>query len=263
MQIFFWISALATVLVACGSEDDPIDCEKSGPSISLGQVTNASNCSANDGNAVVSVSGGREPYTFFLNDQFIETSGQINNLSAGVYSILVTDANKCSAAVDNIAIMAEDFSFTTDVLPNTSCLSGNGSVSIDVADINPPYTYKIGSGDFATSNSFSGLSTGNHVVAVQDNNNCVITLSITVPRGFTGTSWANDIKPILEKSCAITGCHNGISRSNDFRTFSSAKAFAGTIRSNTQNKNMPPDEALTQSQIDLIACWVDDGAFNN
>lgn len=91
----------------------------------------------------------------------------------------------------------------------------------------------------------------------------MVTLTITIPQGTTGTSWAVDIKPIMEKNCAITGCHNGVSRSNDFREFTSAKSHAKSIKSKTQDRSMPFDGALTQNEIDLIACWVDDGALQN
>ena len=95
------------------------------------------------------------------------------------------------------------------------------------------------------------------------NNNCVITLAIIIPRSNTGTSWANDIKPIMEKSCAITGCHNGVSRSNNFNDYASAKSHASSIKSKTRDRSMPFDGTLTQNQIDVISCWVDDGALNN
>jgi hypothetical protein len=67
----------------------------------------------------------------------------------------------------------------------------------------------------------------------------------------------------MEKNCATTGCHNGVSRSNDFREYTSAKTFANSIKSKTQDRSMPFDGTLTQDQIDLIACWVDDGAVLN
>jgi hypothetical protein len=91
----------------------------------------------------------------------------------------------------------------------------------------------------------------------------MVTLTVTIPQGITGTSWSNDILPIMEKNCAITGCHNGTSRSNNFSQYASAKSFAKTIKSKTQDRTMPFDGSLTQQQIDLIACWVDDGALQN
>jgi hypothetical protein len=75
-------------------------------------------------------------------------------------------------------------------------------------------------------------------------------------------SWTSDIKPIIEKSCAISGCHNGITRT-DLRIYSNAKKHAAEIKSLTRNRDMPFDGSIPQSQIDLISCWVDDGALEN
>jgi SprB repeat len=257
------VVVVTLIISACSSDDDPVDCATAGPVVSLDGVNNATSCASNDGAIRLSVSGGKEPYNFFLNDQAVGVSAEMNNLQAGSYSVLVTDANHCSSSLDNVTIVSQDFSFTATIQPNTSCLGGNGSVSIDVEGSNPPYTFRLANGNFTSDNFFSALKAGNHIITVQDNNNCTVILSTTIPQGTTGTSWSNDIKPIFEKSCAITGCHNGVSRSNNFREYASAKSFANTIKSKTKDRSMPFDGSLTQNQIDLIACWVDDGALQN
>jgi hypothetical protein len=262
MRVALWVFA-AAIAFACSSDVDPVDCEVSGPSISLVQVANASGCSTNDGRIHVALSGGQEPLTLYLNDQPADGLEQINNLAAGVYSVLVKDANHCSATLDNVTILAADFSFTTSIEPNMSCLGGNGSVTVEVTSANPPYSFRLGNGNFTADNFFDGLTTGNHVITAQDNNNCSVSLSVTIPQGSTGTSWSDDIKPIMEKSCAITGCHNGVSRSNDFSEFASVKSFANSIKTKTKDRSMPFDGSLTQNEIDLIACWVNDGALQN
>ena len=258
------ISILVVIsMFACSSEDDPVNCEKEALVINLDGTVNATSCSSNDGSILVSVSGGKEPYTFLINQQEVSDPDVLHSLSAGSYFVEVQDANKCVASLDNIMILAEDFSFNTDILPNTSCLSGNGSVTVNIQSSNPPYSYKLGNGNFIPDNTFTGLASGNHTITVLDNNNCSVNLTVTIPKGMTGTSWTNDIKPILEKKCATSGCHNGVSRSTDFREFSSAKTHAKSIKSKTQDRSMPFDDTLTQNQIDLIGCWVDDGAFQN
>jgi hypothetical protein len=262
MRVALWISVIG-LAASCSSDVDPVDCEVSGPSINLLQTSSASGCDISDGGMHIAVAGGQEPLTLYVNDEAVEGMEQINNLAAGVYSVTVRDANHCTATLDNVTILAADFSFTASLQPNTSCLAGNGSVTVDVTSTNPPYSFKLGNGSFTANNFFDDLPSGNHVITVQDNNNCTITLTVTVPQGVTGTSWSNDIKPILEKNCAISGCHNGVSRSNNFREYASTKSFAPSIKTKTQDKSMPFDGSLTQNEIDLIACWVDDGALQN
>lgn len=250
------------LLIGCGEDVDPVDCEKSGPIISLGVVEDAASCSIADGSIKVSGSAGKEPYQFSLNDSPFQTSGQFDALSAGIYTVNVKDANGCTSSVDNVQVKALDFSFTATISPDNSCLSGDGQIVVDVSDGNPPYTFKLGNGSFSDDNSFSGLASGNHTIVVKDNSGCDITLNLTVPRGFSGTSWAAQIKPIMENSCSQSGCHNGSSRP-DLRKIENAKFYAKSIKSKTQDRSMPREGTLTQQQIDLIACWVDDGALDN
>lgn len=263
MRSVILIFSCLYILAGCSSDDDPVDCEKNGPSINLHQVTGATSCSSSDGSIEVAVNGGKEPYTFLLNGQPVESAGNLGSLSPGVYSVTVRDANLCDASLDNVTIQAADFSFTATLEPNTSCLGGTGAVTIDISGDNSPYMFKAADGDFITDNYFPGLSTGNHTFSVKDKNDCIVDLTVTISQGITGTSWTNHVLPIMEKNCAISGCHNGVSRSNNFLEYASAKAHAKAIKSKTQDRSMPFDGALTQNQIDLIACWVDDGAPQN
>jgi hypothetical protein len=75
-------------------------------------------------------------------------------------------------------------------------------------------------------------------------------------------SWQEDILPIMQASCATTGCHDGISR-RDWTDYDEVKEYATSIKSKTVDRSMPFDGPLPQEQIDMIACWVDGGALNN
>jgi hypothetical protein len=258
----FLLLILIVNCFSCSDDPEPIDCEISGLIISLGTVTPAASCSIADGTLKVSATGGKQPYIFSLNDQTGQADGQFNNLNAGIYRVIVTDANGCSKSVDNVSIKASDFSFTADITADNSCLSGNGRIVINVTQTNPPYSFKLGSGDFSPNNTFADLATGTYGFSVKDDNDCSVFLSLTVPRGFTGTSWLNDVKPIIDKSCALSGCHDGRART-DLRVYQNSKAQAKNIKSKTQDKSMPREGSLSQAEIDLIACWVDDGAILN
>jgi hypothetical protein len=251
------------LLVSCVSHDlnHAVDCSLSDLSLSINSVTTATSCSTTDGSIYIEVSGGKQPYVYLLNSQE-QPSGTFTNLHAGIYSVGVRDANGCDTVLTNIIVMAKDFSFASQLEPDDQCLSDNGSVVIEVSDGNPPYNYSIDGGGFSETNTFSGLSNGDHLIIVKDNQECTIALNVTVPRGNTGVSWTSDIKPIIEKSCAVSGCHNGITRT-DLRLYSNAKKHAVEIKSLTRDRSMPFDGSIPQSQIDLISCWVDDGALEN
>ncbi len=186
MQRILLLSVLVSLLFACNEDVNPVDCAKNGPIISLGSVVNAASCSVMDGSIQVSASQGKEPYQFFLNDLPAQSSGLFENLSAGIYTISVRDGNGCVAAVDNVNVNALDFSLTATITADDACLSGSGSVVIEVSEGNPPYTYKLGNGTFSDNNMFSGLPTGNHAISVKDNNNCSVTLSRDRAAGLYG-----------------------------------------------------------------------------
>ena len=262
MRKFLPVSVVLLLVFSCSDEEDPVDCEAVGPILSLGIVTDATSCSIADGVINISATQGLEPYEFSLNDFPGQSSGQFNNLAAGIYTVKIKDANGCTDEIENVAIKAADFTFAADITADNSCLGSNGAVTIEVTAGNPPYTYKIGNGSFSDNNTFAGLASGNHSISVQDNIGCSVTLSVTVPRGSSGVSWTNEIKPIMENSCALSGCHNGTSRP-DLRKFETAKFYAKSIKSKTQDRSMPREGTLTQQQIDIIACWVDDGALQN
>ncbi|AYB33874.1 hypothetical protein [Chryseolinea soli] len=261
MQKFWFGLAVAFGVMACSNDEDPVDCEKSGLILSLGTVVNASQCGVPDGSLKVFGSGGKEPYQFSIKNGPTQDNGQFNNLPAGLYTIVLTDANACNTTIDNVYIKAQDFSFTADITDDNSCLGSNGAVTLQVSSGNPPYLFAIGTSDFSENNTFTGLPVGYQTIVVKDNAGCTVNLGITISRGFSGTSWANDIKPIIETKCSVSGCHDGTRP--DLRVFANAKANAKNMKLKTQDRSMPKEGSLTDAEIQLIACWVDDGALAN
>jgi hypothetical protein len=93
-----------------------------------------------------------------------------------------------------------------------------------------------------------------------DSNDTVIEVPFTCD---PQTSWENDILPLMKRSCAVEGCHDGISR-RDWSQYDEVKRYASSAKLRTQNRSMPFEgPPLTQDEINLIACWVDNGALNN
>jgi uncharacterized membrane protein len=86
-----------------------------------------------------------------------------------------------------------------------------------------------------------------------------------VPRGNTGVSYLNDVKPIINTTCAFAQCHDAAQGARDWTNYDNLKAKAANVKLRTSNGSMPVGTGprLTQAQINLIACWVDDGAPNN
>ncbi|MCB9227922.1 MAG: gliding motility-associated C-terminal domain-containing protein [Chitinophagales bacterium] len=131
---------------------------------------------ANDGSVDISVAGGTPPYNFSWNTT--ATTEDIEDLSAGTYTIVVTDQNGCTATISQT--IAEPVALagsitTTDV----ACFGDNsGTASVTVSGGTAPYTYLWNT--FETTSSISGLNAGIVSVIVTDKNGCQITLTDTV-----------------------------------------------------------------------------------
>jgi hypothetical protein len=71
-----------------------------------------------------------------------------------------------------------------------------------------------------------------------------------------------NVLPIIQSSCAITGCHNG-TQTPKLTTYDEISSNAGTINSQVQSGIMPKTGTLTTAQKNIIKCWVQSGAPNN
>ena len=130
------------------------------------------------------------------------TIQDLTNLSAGTYSVLVTDDNEC---VSNLSVTITQ-SPTLLVLSEThidlTC-NGNTSGSIDVSVISgtPAITYSWSNGQ--TSQDLLNLAAGTYTVIGTDALGCKDTLDVTInqPNPLTATPTVNNV--------TCTGLNNG------------------------------------------------------
>ncbi len=77
--------------------------------------------------------------------------------------------------------------------------------------------------------------------------------------------YSEDIKPLVNKNCALSGCHNA-GADLDWTVYDKLKVRAdnGKIKTRVIDQgSMPPSGKLPQSELDMIQCWLDAGAPNN
>ena len=237
-------------------EEKMTDCTMS--NVNFSSEINDANCGLNDGQVSLNAMGGQPPYNYQLNN-LVQNEPVFDNLAAGNYTAVVKDHLGCfeqaQIIVQNAAGVSASLEFSA-----SGCEANGGVIEIVPSKGTPPYTYSLNNSVAQSENTFNELFSGNYNVEVIDALACSFDLSIYLP---SGVSYQQSVEPIMLSSCATTGCHDGSNSLPDFTQFGEVQANASMIKSRTQSGNMPKDGTLPQSEIDLIACWVDDGALNN
>ena len=255
------------ILFRCANNDlsSEFDCSTSDLAISLSTKTDATSCKAIDGTISVVATGGEGVYDFNLNGGEYQTNNQFDKLAPGSYTIIVKDFNKCMQSITvDIGAANSDLGATAAATEDNQCFTDNGSVIITATGGSTPYVYQINGGGFGTANTFSDLKNGQHTVIVKDASDCQKVISVVVPRGNFGISYSKDVEPIFDAKCNLDGCHDSSTGSRNWTVFANVKKQAGSIKVRTANRSMPIGGlTLTQEQIDIIGCWVDNGAANN
>jgi gliding motility-associated-like protein len=133
-------------------------------------------CGLADGSIDLSVNGGTAPYSFLWSNT--EVTEDISNLSAGVYSVVVTDANNCTAiASATIPGNSINFSLVGASTPNTSCVQNDGTINLN---LNPPTGYTFLWSNLEVTEDLAGLGAGTYTVTVSAGGNCTSTAAFNV-----------------------------------------------------------------------------------
>lgn len=148
------------------------------PALSLMLETSPVRCAGgNDGSAWVEVSGGTTPWTFLWNNG--QTGSIATGLSAGVWTVVVTDGRGCRQTGAITVSQPSELSLTTIVTPATN--GANGVIQLNLSGGISPYSILWNTG--AATSAVQGLAAGTYSVTVTDANTCTRQQSIIVPSG--------------------------------------------------------------------------------
>ncbi len=170
--------------------------EVDGPSLSAPVVTD-SDCNASNGSVSFTVSGGTAPLTYSWEHDMNLMGPDATGLSAGFYSLTVTDANGCTA-IGNATVSDDEAPVPSIASSNDpSCLNNDGSITVSVTGGVMPYTYSWSHDTDLDSPMAENLPAGDYSLTVTDANGCLgvvsQTLTVNDPPALTIVSQSNSI----------------------------------------------------------------------
>ncbi|MBK7387909.1 MAG: SprB repeat-containing protein [Bacteroidetes bacterium] len=137
------------------------------PQIIIDSVQNVLCNGGSTGAIFISVQDGASPFTYLWSNGAIVDD--INTLTAGTYTVTVTDADLCTASLP--VTVTEPFALNDSVqTTNASCGSNNGSITVFPYDGTSPYTYLWSNAQ--TTATISSLTAGTYTVTITDANLC-------------------------------------------------------------------------------------------
>jgi hypothetical protein len=152
--------------------------------------TNVDCNGGNNGAIDLTVSGGVGPYDYLWSNT--ATTEDIGSLSAGTYSVVVTDYNGCTSTSSHILTAPSDI-IISGVATNPSCSAvSNGSINISISGGSPGFSYLWN--NTATTQDITGISNGTYVVLVTDTNGCSASYSATLTSSNSldlSATWTN------------------------------------------------------------------------
>ena len=171
--------------------------------ISLSETISTASCNAfSDASISVAISGGTPSYNYAWSNG--DSTFFIDSLSAGLYWLQIIDANNCVfqdtflLSDPNELVLIEDFTEHQDVL----CFGySTGEISLQASGGTPSYSFSLDNMNFQSSSSFNSLASGVYWFYVQDSNNCLDSLLLTITQPAFPLSTQELMNSHLDVSC--------------------------------------------------------------
>ena len=136
----------------------------------------------NDGSILLQpFTGGTAPYSFSWSNG--ATTSSLTNLSAGTYSLTVTDAVGCQKVVVSSTLGQPQplaINSTSQYTNHLDCIANNTAITLSASGGRGGYTYRLNGGTAQTSGTFAGKTTGTYQILVKDTANCIKEFTISV-----------------------------------------------------------------------------------
>ena len=133
-------------------------------------VTNPSCFGLNDGSITVAGTGGVAPYVYYWPHNG-SVSSTLNNLSAGMYFVEITDQTGCTRIAEAIVDDPAIISLVSTVIPS-NCGASTGSIDVAASGGSGGFTYLWSSSQ--TNSAINNLTAGIYTITVDDATGCSV-----------------------------------------------------------------------------------------
>ncbi|MEK7254629.1 MAG: hypothetical protein AAB316_07790, partial [Bacteroidota bacterium] len=156
------------------------------PSLEVTAVTYfgvAIRCAGGSDGVAEAEADGAAPFQFLWSNGAV--SEQVENLTAGNYSVTLTDANGCTA-VGSVLLDEAELLGISLAINELECFDVNeGMIEARVSGGMSPVLFSLNGGEFQASNTFTGLTAGTYLLTALDANDCeaseIIFINAPVP----------------------------------------------------------------------------------
>ncbi len=150
--------------------------------LTITSTTSPTYCNLNNGSINVIDNLLNSNYVWSPN---ITTTNIANNLSAGIYSLNVSNGACNTSTVFTVPLISGPSSLN-NLIVNPICLSKNGNINIlNVISGTSPYLYNLNNIGYSSTTNFTNLSEGSYTIVVKDANNCIYTQLINLKATIT------------------------------------------------------------------------------
>lgn len=151
------------------------------PVVNTISIVNPSCSFPSAGAITVYASGGVASLTYSLNGAPYQPGNFYTGLTAGVYTIVVRDANNCTSSSVASLNSSNTLGFSSFVKTNVGCGGAPlGTISAVASNGNSPYQYSLNGAPYQASGNYTGLSAGTYTVIARDASNCTVSSITTI-----------------------------------------------------------------------------------
>jgi gliding motility-associated-like protein len=164
---------------------------------SVGVTTTATNCGASNGTASALATGGTGPYSFNWQPSG-GNNANANGLTAGTYTVYVTDAAGCVMSAVAVVPSGPANSNINATYSNINCFGGTQNIYLNVNGGQQPYTYSWSNN--STNQDLLNIGAGVYSVTVTTASGCTATATYTITQPSSPLSATANV--ISNVSCA-------------------------------------------------------------